>query len=236
MARSPVGLARWPDDVGPLDLVALGRRYPEIGADVEAISEGPLSFRGTAPFLHSAANHRHLWLLRAATDRDRGFDLAFRCRIVAYILGRWRARLASHAASSPNGFRLYLYEDLAPTVSVVAETPRGCPYGGDLTFVATIGEVLAATDDRSWAALFDGRGPKPEAIVKAVSDASGSLRAGAQALGVPLASFRRLIETFDLARDVNRVRKRNGRRPARFADPDALPPKLRIWEYAVPAR
>ncbi|MDP1910936.1 MAG: hypothetical protein Q8K85_21755 [Hyphomicrobium sp.] len=203
---------------------------------MDGIAEAPLSFRGAGPILHSAANHRHLWALNAAADRDRSFDLAFRCRVVAHILERWRARLVSHATSSPHGFRLYLYEDLAPTVSVVAETPLGCPYGGDLTFVATIGEVLAAYDGRSWTALFEGGGPKPDVIVNAVSHASGSLRAGAQRMGMPLARFRRLIETFDLAGDINRIRKHNGRRPARFADCDALPPKLRIWDYAIAPR
>lgn len=212
---------------------ALRSRNRRLADYITDIAEQPLNFRGPYPIAHSAANHCHLWMIEAEADRDRAIDRAFRVAATGYILGRWRDRLGGYAPARRQGFRLYLYTDLAPTISVVAETPQGCPYGGDLTFVPTIGAVLDRYAGRSWIANFTGEGPSPDAVLKAADKARGALRASSEALGVPVAEIRRLIEAYGIGREVNVVRKRWGRRPAAFADQDRMLPKVTLWEWRV---
>lgn len=209
------------------------RRHRDLAAYIDGIAEQPLSFRGLDAISHSAANHQHLWMIEWWADKDQAVDLAFRCAATAYILHRWRQRLAGYAPHAVRGYRMYLYEDLAPTVSVVAETGGGCPYGGDLTFVARIEDVLKPYATRSWMANFRGGWPTPEAVLKAARGEDGSLRATAQVLKLPLAETRRVIERYGIAKEVNAIRKHAGRRPARFADADLMLPKLRIWEWKI---
>lgn len=217
-----------------LDWPALRRRHRDLADYIDGIAEQPLSFRGPHAIAHSADNHRHLWAIEWWADKDANLDLAFRGHAVSYILHRWRERLTGHTPTHGRGFRLYLYEDVAPTVSVVAETGEGCPYGGDLTFVDRIGEVLKPYAARSWSSLFSGSAmPSPEAILKAVKHANGSLRSTSRSVGMPLAELRRVIENYGLAADVNAIRKYHRRRPARFKDPDTMLPRLRIWEYRI---
>lgn len=92
---------------------------------MQGIAEQPFNFDGPNPNKHSYHNHQHLSLLEGMADRHKSIDLAFRCRVVAYIFGRWAVRLRSYGPYQTQGYRFYLYEDLAPTVSVVAETPQG---------------------------------------------------------------------------------------------------------------
>lgn len=205
----------------------------ELAEYIEDVAEQPLKFRGAHAIEHSAANHRHLWMIEARADRDRRIDLAFRVRAVSHILHRWRDRLPSYAPSRSAGFRLYLYEDIAPTVSVVAETGEGCPYGGELTFVDGIEVVLTPYAGRSWMANFRSSWPEPETVLSVVGKNAGSLRRSSQTLGIGLAELRRMIECYDLAGEVNAVRKSMQRRPARFGDPDMMLPKLRIWEWRI---
>lgn len=215
------------------DRAATRRIDRELADYIEDIAEQPLEFRGAHAIAHSAANHRHLWMIEARAEHDRRIDLAFRVRAVSYILHRWRDRLPTYAPSQSAGFRMYLYEDIAPTVSVVAETGAGCHYGGELTFVDRIEDVLAPFAGRSWTANFRASWPEPEVVLSVIGKNSGSLRRSSQALGVGLAELRRLIECYDLAGEVNAVRKSMQRRPARFGDQDGMLPKLRIWEQRI---
>lgn len=224
---------RFPDSVA-FELPLVRRRSREIAEYLEAIAEQPLSFRGAHPIEHSAANHCHLWMVEWMADKAGWIDLAFRVQATAYILGRWRDRLPSYEPARERGFRLYLYADMAPTVSVVAETNEGCPYGGDLEFVSEIGDVLAPYAGRSWMSNFKGGGPTPDAILSAAAREAGSLRRTATRLDTGLAELRRLIECYGIAAEFNRVRKSHGRRPAQFADPDMMLPKVLIWEWRVP--
>ncbi len=201
---------------------------------LDDIAEQPLSFRGPHAIAHSAENHRHLWAVEWYADKDASIGTAFRAAAVSFILYRWRDRLAAHTPTHGRGFRLYLYEDMAPTVSVVAETGEGCPYGGDLRFVERIDEVLAPYATISWSSRFHGSSAlTPDAILKAARHERGSLGSTARALRMSVGKLRIAIENYGLADDFNAIRKHNKRRPARFRDTDTMLPRLRIWEYKV---
>lgn len=215
------------------DLVRLARRRRDLAHYIEAIAEQQLRFRGQHAIAHSAHNHQHLWMIEWSADKDRAIDAAFRVAATSFILNRWRDRLAGY--SPDKGFRLYVYEDMAPTVSVVAETGEGCPYGGDLTFVPRIEDVLALYSKRSWMAKFHDGGPEPNAILTALARHAGSLRRSAQRLGLGVAELRSIVERYGLAQDVNAIRKHHKRRPAQFADTDRRLPRVKIWEWKVGA-
>lgn len=220
----------------PLDLPSLRRRMPEVADYVADVAEAALRFDGPQPLDHSRWNHEHLWLIEYAADRHAGIDLAFRCAAIRYILGRWRVRLKGYAPYRAQGYRLYVYGDMAPTLSVVAETPVGCPYGNGLDFAATIEAVVRPYVGLSWAARFtsDG-GIDPKRVVDAMEHHAGSLRRTAAALSMPVAELRRCIEQWDIAADINRMRKRHRRRPAAFVDSYLRAPPLLIWEERLPA-
>lgn len=217
-----------------LDWPALRRRHRDLADYIDGIAEQPLSFRGPHAIAHSADNHRHLWAIEWWADKDDNLDLAFRGHAVSHILHRWRNRLTGHSPTHGYGFRLYLYEDMAPTVSVVAETGEGCPYGGDLIFVDRIGDVLKPYATRPWSSLFSGSAmPSPEAILKAARRERGALRSTSKTVGVSLADLRRTIENYGLAADINAIRKHHKRLPAQLRDIDTMLPRLRVWEYRI---
>lgn len=125
---------------------------------------------------------------------------------------------------------------MAPTISVVAETPRGCPYGV-VTLAEDIETVVRPYVGQSWAARFKPTGGLgPDRLLAAIDKEEGSLGATARRLGWSLAILRRDIETWRIAPDVNRVRKRHRRRPARFADADYRVPDTLFWEQRLPPR
>ncbi len=227
----------WPDGK-MLDIDRLRRKNRELADDLEDIAEQPLDFRDAHPNGHSKRNHRHLWLLEYSADRDTAIDLPFRTAAVTYILNRWRDRLPGFEPYQRHGFRLYLYEDMAPTVSIVAETKDGFPYTGcaNFTFVDDISRVLRPYLDMPWQNRFKSSGPKPETLFKELKRAEGSLADAAKALGMPLAKLRTTIENYGIAKDVNKIRKHNNRRPAQFADTDWRLAHTLIWEHRLPAR
>jgi hypothetical protein len=209
---------------------------PEVVRFVEETGEIDLHFRGPEPLDHSRDNHVHLWAIEYAADSHREIDLAFRCAAIRHILARWTARLRGFAPYATQGYRLYVYGDMAPTLSVVAETPRGCPYG-DVKRVADIETVVRPYVGQSWAARFETVGGLgPDRLLTAIDKEKGSLGATARRLGWPLAALRRDIEAWQIGPDVNRLRKRHRRRPARFADPAYRLPDTLFWEQRLPPR
>lgn len=95
------------------------------------------------------------------------------------------------------GYRMYLYQDVATTVSVVAETPEGCPYGGNLEFFSSIREVMSIYVDRKWSDVFPSLDwpHSDERILTEIEKQSGSIsRPTAEALGVSVGQLRKLIE------------------------------------------
>ena len=199
--------------------------------------EQPFRFDGDDPNRHSADNHRHLWALEYWADRHGWIDLAFRSRVAEAILAGWRRRLTGYAPYRAAGYRLYLYEDLAPTVSVVAETPTGFPYPCTPVFVDGPREIMARHAGRSWSALFACAGPtlRPADILAAVERHAGSIGVPtARALGLRPGDLRKLIEQMDLAAQVNALRKRHRRRPARFRADPLSRDTVRMLELRLP--
>jgi len=222
--------------VSAFDLAAMRRRLPDVARFIEEMSEIDLHFRGSEPLDHSRDNHVHLWAIEYAADKHHEIDLAFRCAAIRHILARWTARLKGYAPYTTQGYRLYVYGDMAPTLSVVAETPRGCPYGA-VKLARDIETVVRPYVGQSWSARFrPTAGLGPDRLLAAIDKEMGSLSSTARTLGWSLAALRRDIERWEIAPDVNRLRKRHGRRPARFADPIYLVPDTLFWEQRLPPR
>jgi hypothetical protein len=222
------------------ELLAFTRpRCPELARALAEIAERPLSFRGDDPNAHSADNHVHLWALEWWAERHPWIDLDYRTRAAEALLARWRARLPGFAPWRDRGFRLYLYEDLAPTLSVVAETDAGFPYPCAPRFVTSARQIMALHAGRRWSQVFAPAGPTlaPADVLSAVAAHAGSIGAPtARALGLRRGDLRKLIEAHDLQDAVNALRKRHRRRPAVFRPwppPEARPHML---EIRVPPR
>ncbi|MGE4126607.1 MAG: hypothetical protein AB7E80_00410 [Hyphomicrobiaceae bacterium] len=223
-----------------IDLVASNaHRCAELAEFHEAVCVQPLSFDGPFAIQHSANNHTHLWALEWWAERLGFVDLDYRVSFVEGIFARWRGRLKGLPPYRAAGYRFYLYEDLAPTVSAVAETAQGCPYGGPLRFVGSIREVMAAFDGRSWAANFQDWNPVigPARILAAVEKHAGSIGTATSAsLGVSAGRLRVLIDQLGLEDRVNALRKRFKRRPVRVSRDEMDGERERlIYELKLPA-
>lgn len=218
-------------------LVQTRSSCPELAGFLEAVCEQPFNFEGPHPNDHSYHNHTHLWALEWWADRHAWIDLAYRCAFAEEIFARWMARLRGFAPYHAAGYRLYLYQDLAPTVSVVAETPQGCPYDAGLKFVPSVRDVMQSYVGRSWSENFssNSRCLTADDILEQVEAHQGSIgKPTANALGLSVARLRILIERMGLDRDVNRLRKHFRRRPANFRDELDIPFNALIYERRLP--
>jgi hypothetical protein len=214
---------------------------PELSDYVDGVAEDELSFSGEHPLAHSRANHVHLWKIEWLADYHAQIDLSIRQQAVEYIFERWRIRLKSFQPYQQSGYRLIRYEDSAPTVSVVAETSFGFPYGGEPNFVPTMAQVLKPYVGRSWKARFH-----PDAfftlkdkndVLTAVQEAQGSIGTrAAQKLGLTVGEFRKQIEWLEMGSQVNKIRKQFHRSPAQFIDMDDRPFRYKVFEQRFPAR
>lgn len=214
------------------------QRCPELAAFLEACSTTPLAFEGDHPIAHSGDNHIHLWALEYWADHHAWIDLEYRVEFAEQILTRWRGRLRGLPPYRNAGFRLYLYEDLAPTVSIVAETTYGFPYGGEPSMVDTVRDVMALYVGRSWRDNFDFAPweVEPGRILATVEQHSGSIsKPTANALGMQVGKLRILIEQMGIDIQINDIRKRFRRRPAKFRSEEDLPHRYRIYEQRLPA-
>jgi len=210
---------------------------PELRAYIAEVSETPLNFEGLDPLHHSAHNHVHLWKIEAFADTHPAITVGFRLAAVNYIFERWKTRLRSYRPYQQAGYRLYLYEDTAPTISVVAQTPTGFPYDGEPQFVTAPKDILRLYRNRSWSAHWQMPELTPELIIATIDTARGSMSSTvARQLGINGAALRRCIEWFEIAEQVNTIRKRYRRRPAQFTQVEALPHRYHIWEKQLPAR
>lgn len=214
-------------------------RCPELAQFLDDCCSRPLTFEGRCPNAHSAHNHVHLWSLEWWADQHQWIDLDYRIAFVEQIFTAWRGRLKGLPPYRDAGYRFYLYEDLAPTVSVVAETPEGFPYPGEPQFVPRPRDIMALYIERRWSANFQ-TAPwevSRERILKTISDNSGSIgKPSATALGLKTGRLRTLIEQMMLDREVNAIRKHFKRRPAKFREDEELPFRYHIYEKKLPAR
>lgn len=211
------------------------RRCPELAEFLQGSMETPLRFEDVHPNMQSSHNHIHLWALEYWADRHNWIDLAYRVAFAEAIFARWRVRLTGNAPYLDRGYRLYLYEDMAPTVSVVAETDVGCPYGV-VPADNTLAEVMVPYTKRSWSAIFNAEGGlTPERVLQVVERNKGSIgKPTAQALGLQVGHLRREIEWFGIGDEVNALRKTYKRRPVQFKEHYFAPNKM--WEQVLPAR
>lgn len=214
-------------------------RSADLADYAEEVAASPLRFEGEYPLMHSSDNHVHLWKLEYLADDLTWIDTRFRTQFVRYVLEQWRRRAKGLEPYRDRGYRLFVYEDLAPTLSMVAETPTGFPYSRQgMHQVETIEEVMGVYEGRSWRALFESEegGIKPDRVIELIRQHAGSLGSGpASRLGVNVAQLRRLIVNFGLEDEVNQIRKHFRRRPADLKPlPDEGPP-WRLWERRLPA-
>lgn len=213
-------------------------RSPELADCLEACCLFPLSFEGEDPNHHSSANHIHLWQLEQFADHFSWIDLDYRTWFVQHIFTRWRGRLKGLPPYQNAGYRIYLYEDLAPTVSVVAETSVGFPYPVEATFVDSPRDIMALYVGRSWRANFSAE-PwplSPKKVLETIEANQGSVsKPSADGLGLKVGQLRILIEQMGLENRVNAIRKRFKRRPANFREEKTIPNRHHFYELRLPA-
>ena len=213
-------------------------KHPDLGSYLETVCHVKLCFEGDHPLVHSSQNHIHLWQLEYESDDHPWINSSYREAFVKCIFEAWRVRLKQYAPYKEQGYRLYLYDDLAPTVSVVANTAHGCPYG-DVTTVHTLAEVLATYEGRSWRALFsdDDWEINPDLVLKVIKKQKGSIsRPTANTLGLKPGKLRLLIINMGLEDEVNQIRKRYKRRPADFSEGPFQQQAFTIYEQILPAQ
>lgn len=214
-------------------------RCPELADFLAECCEAELSFAGEHPIEHSSHNHIHLWALEYWADTHAWIDTEYRVEFAETVLDRWKARLKGYAPYRDRGYRLYLYQDLAPTVSVVAETKYGFPYPNQPVFVHSVREIMELYADVSWRENFSAGGAAAElsreAVLDAIAKASGSIsKPAANALGISVGALRVLIEQMYIADEVNALRKRFKRRPASFRSTEMAPHIFKIYEQRLP--
>ena len=214
---------------------------PELAEYVDAIAEMELVFRGDHPIEHSRHNHVHLSSIEWLAVRHPQIDLSIREQAVQFVFERWRARLKSFHPYRQSGYRLYLYEDFAPTISVVADTAHGFPYGKEPAAWSSVDEVfkpfVKITNTKPMQLdCCQESALSGDMILSAVERARGSIRTrAAQSLGLSVAELRKRVEWFYLCDQVNDLRKRFKRRPARFTDQDSRFFEFKIFELRLPA-
>ncbi len=214
-------------------------RCPELADFLEGCCKTALTFEGDHPNEHSAQNHIHLWALEWWADHHAWIDLDYRVEFVEHIFERWRGRLKGLKPYRESGYRFYLYEDMAPTISVVAETPFGFAYDeNSAIFVNGPRQIMSLYVERSWQDNFscDPWQVTREKIIETIEKNNGSIgKPTAQALGLQVGKLRILIEQMGLERNVNAIRKQYKRRPAEFRPEKELPYRFHIFEQKLPA-
>lgn len=215
-------------------------RSSELARYIEAVAQSPLAFEDSHPLQHSSYNHVHLWKLEYLSDTHSWIDVDYRVECVNYVLEQWRRRLKGLPPYAHRGYRIYLYEDLAPTISVVAETDIGFPYSyGQPIFVKNIREILTLYENRSWKqhfASFDWE-ISEQRLLDVITKNDGSIsKPTAEKLGLPVGKLRTLIINMGLGFQVNSVRKQFHRRPADFSNEAMYSDHWHVFERMLPAR
>jgi len=214
-------------------------RCPELAEYLAFCCTAELRFEGDHPNDHSADNYIHLWALEWWADHHSWIDLGYRTEFVGEIFARWRGRLKGLPPYRDRGYRLYLYEDMSPTISVTAETDFGFAYDHvEAKFVGSTRELMALYADRGWRKNFEfsGWACTRNEILDAVDANHGSIsKPTASKLGLKVGKLRTLIEQMGLDREVNSIRKRYKRRPAKFRPDDELPYSFHVYETMLPA-
>jgi len=111
-----------------MDIVEYTRtRSKELANYLEECACSPLTFEGNDPLSHSSSNHVHLWYLEYYSERNNWINVEYKLAFISYILKTWKNRIKGFFPYQSQGYRIYVYGDLAPTISVVANTEIGSP-------------------------------------------------------------------------------------------------------------
>lgn len=213
------------------------RRSPELAEYLEAVAASSFCFEGSDPLQHSSHNHVHLWKIEYLADSCNWIDVNYRVEAVSFLLEQWRRRLKGLAPYRQLGYRMYLYEDRAPTISVVAQTQIGFPYSyGTPIFVDHIRDILTLYEGRSWKQHFAEIAASEweistKRILSVVQKNGGSIsRPTANQLGLPVGKLRTLIINMGLGDQINSIRKQFKRRPADFTKEFAFSDRWHVFE------
>lgn len=182
--------------------------------------------------MHSSYNHQHLWMQEYYARKTSKINFLFRKEVVQYLFARWKMRLKGYTPYQQSGYRLYLYEDREPTISVVAETSQGFPYRymkDSLLLVKNPDDILVLYNDSSFKHYLT-----PKEVLSVLDECKGSLRQTALSLHVELAELRRQIENMELSQKVNQLRKKYKRIPALFTNRDLYSSTKKIYEECLP--
>lgn len=213
-------------------------RSLELAKYLETTAKSPLVFEGSHPLKHSSYNHIHLWKLEYLSDHFDWIDLDYRVDFVNYILEQWRRRLKGLTPYKDRGYRMYVYEDLAPTISVVAETDFGFPYSnGQPIFVNNIRDVLTLYTNRSWKENFlflDWEISEKHLLDTIIKNKGSISKSTAEKLGLSVGKLRTIIINMGLDAKVNKIRKHFHRKPADFSN-EYYSDNWHIFERLLPA-
>ncbi len=199
---------------------------------IEGIGECELRFQGKHPIEHSRDNHVHLFGLGQWVRKNPQIDLKIQVQAVEYIFARWKVRLKSYQPHTQQAYRMYLYEDFAPTISVVAETRFGFPYGRKPVFVDSPVEIFQIYANRDWNDFLQPN--EKTAVLFAIEKSQGSIGArAAQMIGLKAIELRKYIEWFEIGDQVNAIRKHFHRRPARFLSYEDHVPSFKVYEIQI---
>ncbi|MCE2573879.1 hypothetical protein [Motilimonas eburnea] len=206
-----------------MDILAYTKtRSNELADYLDECARSPLVFDGNDPLMHSSDNHIHLWNLEYFAERNEWIDLKYKHEFVTYILDAWKNRIKGLAPYQTQGYRMYVYSDMAPTISVVAETEIGFPYRNSLDNAVYVNELLSVLEHyegRKWSHNFGGEWDLThERVLNTVASNKGSIsKPTANMLGLKVGELRHLIINMGLSRKVNDIRKKFKRRPADFS-------------------
>jgi hypothetical protein len=94
------------------------KRCPELCRVLEAVCAQPLNCDEPDAMRHSYCNHTHLWALEWRAERHAWKDLKYRIAFVDEIFAPMARTFEGLPPYRAGGYRMYLYQDLATTVSV----------------------------------------------------------------------------------------------------------------------
>lgn len=225
-----------------MDIVKYTRNRSNQLADyLEECAFSPLEFEGDDPLLHSSNNHVHLWFLEHFSQHHSWVNLEYKLAFVEYILKVWKNRIKGQPPYHSQGYRLYVYQEMSPTVSVVANTAEGFPYKDSLEqvlFVDKISDVLKVYEDHNWSKNFTAEWEiSHEKILKVISLNRGSIaKPSASQLGIKVGELRHLIINMGLSSEVNTIRKKYKRRPADFSHGIENDNQIILYEQVLPPK
>tara|TARA_B100000315_G_C14424117_1_gene516985 strand:- start:161 stop:832 length:672 start_codon:yes stop_codon:yes gene_type:complete len=192
----------------------------ELGEWIEYFSALEFDFNPDNIYAYNS-NYEYFWYLESKACDHPEIDLAFRCGTVEYIRSLWRVRLKGYAPYRTTGYFLYMWESLAPKMEIMAFKPELLHFEPREVVVDSIEEMMRPYVDRPWDGLFDWSRPRPgpKDILHVIEKEKGSIGSRtAQRLGFKVGELRRDIGRWEIEGQVNCIRKKYHRRPAKFVN------------------